>query len=323
MKKRLPICVIVIAVILCIVPASVTACKKSQPSFTVGICQFAQHESLEEAANGFKAALTDQFGDQISFEDQNANGDYSVCTTITNELISKNVDLILADSTTALQIASTSTTTIPVLGTAVTDYGAALQLDHFDGMTGRNISGTSDLVPPEALADLMHELFPEAQKIGILYCSSETNSQYQYDGLKDELMSLGYTCDSYKFVDSGDLASSAEKAASQCDVIYIPTDNMAASNAAIIANICIPANIPVITGDENTCRICGTATLSVNYYDLGYATGEMAAQVLRGEKDISEIPVQYAQSFTKKYNEEICRSLGISIPDDYIPLTNH
>ncbi len=320
MKRKHLFALLIAAVLLigCILAAA--AHKTGAQEYTVGICQFTQHEALDAAARGFKAALTDKFGDQVAFDEQNANGDFSACTVIIDELLSKEADLILADSTSALQLASAVDTDTPILGTAVTDYETALQLKDFDGTVGGNISGTSDLVPPEQQAAMIRELFPDAERIGMLYCSAEMNSQYQLNTLETELTAMGYSCEAYPFVDSSDISAATESAAAACDVIYVPTDNTAAANAGIIANICLPAKIPVVTGDENTGKICGAATLSVDYYALGYATGEMAAQILTGEKAVSDMPIQYASGFTKKYNPEICTELGITIPEDYTEL---
>jgi len=318
MKKKLIALLLGVTVVLGL--SGMTACKKEAPEYTVGICQFNQHESLDAASKGFKAALTDKLGDAVSFDEQNAGGDLNICSTILNDFISEKADLILANSTNALQAAAAATSEIPILGTSVTAYDTALQLTDFNGTVGGNISGTSDLVPPDVLADVIRELFPEAGQIGMLYCSSETNSEYQVEKLQAKLQEFGYSCKSYLFIDSTDLSAVTMDAASECDVIYVPTDNLVAANAELIANICIPDKVPVITGDESTCQICGVATLTIDYYQLGYATGEMAAQVLTGEKDISQMPLQYAPEFTKKYNAKICETLGLSVPENYVAL---
>ena len=318
MKKRL--LAFLILLLLAAGIAGTALHKEKKQAYIVGICQFMQHEALDSAALGFKNALTDKLGNKVVFDEQNASGDSSICNAIMSSFISEEADLILAASTNSLQVAVNSTTEIPILGTAVTDYGTALHLNDFTGTVGGNISGTSDLVAPDEQAAMIHELFPEAEKIGILYCSSETNSQYQADAVQEALDSMGYSCIPYLFVDSNDLSPVTMTAASECDVLYIPTDNTVAANAELIANICVPDGLPVITGDESTCQTCGVATLSVNYYDLGYATGEMAAQILVNNKDISTLPIQYASSFTKKYNREICGKLRIKVPEDYASL---
>lgn len=289
-------------------------------TYTVGICQFIQHEALEDATMGFKAALTDALGDRVIFDAQNAQGDYATCTAIINGLISRDVDLILANSTPALQAAVTATADIPILGTSVTEYGAALELEDFSGIVGGNVSGTSDLAPLDEQAAMVKELFPDAKKVGLLYCSAEPNSQYQVEVVQTALEAMGYECEPYTFLDSNDLSSVTITAASQCDVIYVPTDNVVASNGELIANVCVPDQVPVIAGEENTCKLCGIATLSINYYDLGYTTGKMAVRILENGEDISQMPIEYAAHVSKRYNEDLCAQLGIQVPKDYVPL---
>lgn len=289
-------------------------------TYTVGICQLVQHDALDAATQGFKDALTEKLGDAVTFDEQNAQGDTNTCSTIINSFTSENVDLILANATPALQAAVAGTNEIPILGTSVTEYGVALEIDDFDGTVGGNVSGTSDLAPLDEQAAMLHELYPDVKNVGLLYCSSEANSQYQVDTVKAALEDLGYTCEYYAFSDSNDLSAVTTTAASESDVIYVPTDNTVASNTEIINNICLPAEVPVIAGEEGICDGCGVATLSISYYDLGVATGEMAAKILTGEADISEMPIEYAPQFTKKYNPTNCEALGLTIPDDYVAI---
>lgn len=289
----------------------------AEETYTVGICQYVQHEALDLATQGFKDALTEALGDRITFDEQNAQGDSATCATIINGLISNEVDLILANATTALQSAVTGTADIPILGTSVTEYGAALQIEDFDGTVGGNVSGTSDLAPLDVQASMVKELFPDAERVALLYCSAEPNSEYQVTVVQQELEALGFTAERYSFADSFDLSTVAMSAASDCDVIYVPTDNTVASNAELISNICIPEQVPVIAGEENSCKRCGVATFSIDYYDLGYVTGEMAVRILEDGEDISTMPIEYASQFTKLYNESICSELGIEIPEGY------
>lgn len=290
-------------------------------SYVIGICQLVQHEALDAATQGFKDAVTEALGaENVTFDEQNASNDSATCATIINQFVSNNVDLILANATAPLQAAAQGTDTIPVLGTSVTEYGVALDIDNFDGLVGTNVSGTSDLAPLDQQAAMLQELFPDAETVGLLYCSAEANSQYQVDTVQGYLEEMGYTCTQYSFSDSNDLAAVATTAAQESDVIYVPTDNTVASNTEIIRNICEPAQVPVIAGEEGICSGCGVATLSISYYDLGVATGNMAVQVLTGEADISEMPIEYAPEFTKKYNPELAEAMGVTIPDDYVAI---
>lgn len=292
----------------------------SDASYVIGICQLVQHEALDAATQGFMDTLTAEFGDKVTFDEQNAQGDSNTCSTIVNGFVSNNVDMILANATPALQAAAAGTNEIPILGTSVTEYGVALELSDFNGTVGGNISGTSDLAPLDGQAAMIQELFPEAKTVGLLYCSAEANSQYQVDTIKTYLEEMGYTCTYYAFSDSNDLSSVATTAANESDVIYVPTDNTVASNAELLNNICLPAGVPVVAGEEGICRACGVATLSISYYDLGVATGNMAIKILNGE-DISTMPIEYAPNFTKIYNPAICEDLGVTVPDGYTAIS--
>ena len=300
--------------------ASLAACGGSgSGKYKVGICQLVQHPALDAATQGFQDALTKQLGDKVEFDVQNASGEPTNCTTIINGFVSSKVDLIMANATPALQAAASATDTIPILGTSVTDYASALEISGWTGTVGGNISGTSDLAPLDGQAAMIQELFPDAKTVGILYCSSEANSQYQVDVITGYLTELGFTVTPYSFTDTNDVASVAQ-AACASDVIYIPTDNTAASNTEAIANVVLPAGVPVIAGEEGICSGCGVATLSISYYDLGYATGKMAVKILTGEADISTMPVEYAPQVTKKYNAANCETLGVTVPDDYVAI---
>ena len=291
---------------------------ESADSYTVGICQLVQHDALDAATQGFKDALVAELGEgAVTFDEQNAQGDSNTCSTIANSFVSDGVDLILANATPALQAAAAATNEIPILGTSVTEYGVALGIDNFDGTVGTNVSGTSDLAPLNGQADMLAELFPDAKNVGLLYCSAEANSQYQVDTIKTYLEGKGYTCTYYSFADSNDLSSVVTEATSNMDVIYVPTDNTCASNTELINNIAQPAGVPIVAGEEGIAAGCGVATLSISYYDLGTATGKMAAKILKGESNVAEMPIEYAPQFTKKYNPTICEALGIEVPSDY------
>ena len=286
-------------------------------AFVVGICQLVQHPALDAATQGFKDALVDKLGDKVSFIEQNASGDSATCATICNQLVSEEVNLIMANATPALQAAAAATNQIPILGTSVTDYGTALGIDEWTGVTGTNISGTSDLAPLDGQAQMLNELFPDAKTVGLVYCSGEPNSKYQAEVIAPMLEELGYTVSTYTFADSNDVASVTASACADCDVLYIPTDNTAASCAEAINNVALNEGTPIICGEEGICAGCGVATLSISYYDLGWATGEMAAEILAGA-DVSNMEVRYAPTFTKKFNATNCDALGITPPADYV-----
>ena len=285
-------------------------------TYKVGICQLVQHAALDAATQGFEDALTAEFGDNVKFDFQNAQGDSATCATIANGFVSSGVDLIMANATPALQAAQSATNEIPVLGTSVTEYGVALGLTDFSGTVGGNISGTSDLAPLDQQAEMIVEWMPEAKKVGLLYCSAEANSQYQVDEVQKYLEAAGVTATQYSFSDSNDLASVCQKAADENDAVYVPTDNTCAANTGIIDGICRPAKKPVFAGEEGICSGCGVATLSISYYDLGYTTGEMAVKILKGESNVSDMPIEYTD-VTKKYNKTICDDLGLTVPEGY------
>ena len=287
--------------------------------YTIGICQLAQHEALDLATQGFMDALEEALPGQVEFDNQNASNELAACSGIVNQFVAEEVDLILANATPALQVASAATVEIPILSTSITEYGAAMGLEDFDGVVGGNVSGTSDLAPLDEQAEMILEWFPEVKEVALLYCSSEANSLYQVEGMKTELEALGVNAAYYPFTDSNDLSAVTEGAASNCDVIYVPTDNTIASNAAIIDNVCSVAGVPVLGGDSGICMSCGVAALSISYYDLGAATGKMAARILTGEADISQIPVEYAQA-EKVYNPAACERLGLTAPQGYTAL---
>ncbi len=312
MKKLLAI---LVAAVLCLGVAAV-----AEETYAVGVCQLVQHPALDAATQGFQDALSEKLGEAVTFDVQNASGDSNTCSTIVNGFVSDGVDLIMANATPALQAAVAATGDIPILGTSVTDYATALDIDDWSGATGINVSGTSDLAPLDQQAAMLSELFPDARTVGLLYCSAEPNSKYQVDVITGYLTDLGYETVEYTFADSNDVASVAQSACDGSDVLYIPTDNTAASCTEAIRNVVEPAAVPVIAGEEGICKGCGVATLSISYYDLGYATGEMAYEVLVNGADVATTDVAFAPNVTKEYNAELCEALGVTIPEDYVAI---
>lgn len=292
----------------------------SGDSYTVGVCQLMQHVALDAATQGFQDKLTELVeadGKTVEFDVQNASGDSATCTTIVNGFVSSGVDLIMGNGTAALQAAQSGTADIPILGTSITDYATALDMSDWTGTTGTNISGTTDLAPLDGQAEMLKELFPDAKNVGLLYCSAEPNSAYQINTIKPMLEEMGYTCTEYAFTDSNDVASITTNACASSDVIYIPTDNTAATCTETIRNVVVPAGVPVIAGEQGICSGCGVATLSIDYYELGEMTGQMAYDILVGGQNPGEMEIQPAPTFTKMYNESICQELGITVPDGY------
>ena len=287
----------------------------AEESYNVGICQLVQHVALDDATRGFRDALTEKLGDKVSFNEQNASGDSATCITIMNSFISEEVDLIMANATPALQAAQAATGDIPILGTSVTDYGSALGISPWTGATGMNISGTSDLAPLDGQAQLLNELFPDAKEVGLLYCTAEANSVYQVETIEGYLTEMGYNCTMYGFTDSNDVASVVQNACANSDVLYAPTDNTVASCTEAIRNVVEVEGKAIVGGDEGICTGCGVATICINYYDLGYATGEMAYEILVNGADVSTMPVAFSPNPIKVYNAEMCGILGIEIPE--------
>lgn len=307
--------------------ASLAACGSSSSgsgsagsdgTYTIGICQQMEHPALDAATEGFQDACKEKFGeDNVEFDVQNAQGEQTMCSTIINNFVSSDVDLILANATLPLQTAAQATADIPILGTSVTDFASALGISDWTGATGVNISGTCDLAPIEEQEDMLTELLPEAKTVGILYCSAESNSKYQAELFETELEKDGIEYKEYTAADSNEIQSVVTNVVSECDAIYIPTDNTMASNTQIINNICLPAKVPVIAGEQGICSGCGIATLSISYYDIGYRAGEMAYEILAEGADISTMEIETAPQVTKMYNPTICEELGITVPDDY------
>ena len=288
-------------------------------TYTIGICQYMPHPALDKATEGFIAAVKEAMGDVVTFDKQDAAGEATNCSTIVNGFVSSNVDLIMANATPAVAAAYNATETIPILGTSVTEYGVALGIENFTGTVGSNVSGTSDLADLALQAEMVMEWVPTAKKVGLLFCSAEANSKYQVNEVQKVLEGKGLECQQFAFADTSDLMAVTQSAADFADVIYVPTDNTVANNATAIDSICRPAGIPIIAGEADTCGGCGIATMSIDYYDLGYKTGEMAVDILKNGADITTMKIEYtpAEKVSYLYNEEICTELGITPLEGY------
>ncbi|MGN0492830.1 MAG: ABC transporter substrate-binding protein [Acutalibacteraceae bacterium] len=303
-----------LAAVTCV---SLSGCGEKKAKYTVGICQLVQHDALDAATKGFRDALTEKLGDDVEFDEQNAANDSATCATIANRFVSNKVDLIMANATPALQAAAAATADIPIIATSITDYATALEISDWTGKTGSNVTGSSDLAPLKEQAEMIKELFPNAKKVGIIYNSGEANSKYQATEVTKALSDLGIEAKEYTSADSNDLASVVTTACAEVDVIYIPTDNTMASNTGIVNNIAEPAKIPVVAGEVGICKGCGVATLSIDYYSIGYKAGEMAYEILVNGAKPGDMEIEYADTLTKQYMASRCQTLGITVPDTY------
>ena len=313
-----------LAIMLTIVFLFTTGCSadngkgsQEKDTFTIGICQLVEHEALDAATQGFIDAVTEALGDKVVIDKQNAQGESALCSTICSGFVSNGYDLIMANATPALQAAVSATSEIPVLGVSVTDFASALNMTFKaeDG-SGINVSGASDGVPGQMYVDLMLELFPEAKKVSVLFCSAEPNSLIQAEDFKAALPE-GIECTFFTFADSNDIQAVTTSAIEDCDVLYIPTDNQAASNCTVIRNVTEPAGVPVITGEEGLCKGCGLATVSISYYNIGRVCGEMAVKILKEGADVSTMPISYDQAPVRKINQSYADAIGFTVPEGF------
>jgi len=309
-----------------VVSMAMTGCGGSGDSgdtaaeYTVGIVQQLEHPALDAATQGFQEKLTELMDGNVAFDYQNAQGEQTNCTTIATKFVSDGVDLIMANATTALQSAAAATADIPIVGTSVTDYVTAGVVDSNEA-PGRNVTGASDLAPIDEQIAILMELIPDVQKVGILYCSAEPNSIYQSQLAQAELDKAGVAWAEYTAADSNEVQAVVTNAVSECDVLYVPTDNTMANNTEIIKNVAVPAGVPVIAGEEGICAGCGVATLSISYYDLGAKAAEMAYEILVNGADPAEMPIEYvSEGITEKYNAEIAETLNIAIPEGMVAI---
>lgn len=291
--------------------------EKEDEVYEIGICQLVQHAALDAATQGFQDALTEKLGERVQFDLKNAAGDAPTCGTIVNQFVADKKDLIMANATASLQSAFAATADIPIVATSITDYATALDIDDWTGKTGVNVTGTCDLAPLDEQAAMIKELFPDAKKVGILYCSAEANSKYQAVKIAEYLTALGIESEEFTCADTNDVAMVTSAACAACDVIYIPTDNMMASSTGIVDGVAGPAGVPIVAGEAGICGGCGVATLSIDYYSIGYAAGLQAYEILENDAEPAEMEIGYATELTKQYVEDRCTALNVTVPDSY------
>ena len=307
MKKTLSL---VLALMLCVCACIPLASCGESTDYTVGICQLMVHPSLDEATQGFIDALTEELekaGKTVNVDTQVA-GEANLCTTVINTFTAKKVDLIMANATPALLAAANATTTIPVLGTSVTDY-----TDTFKGNIPENVTGTSDAVPFDEQAKMMINSLGlvAGDKVGVIYCTNESNSLVQYNAVKALFESENIIVEAYTFSETTELQAIVTSATTNCKAIYVPSDNTVAQNDSIVGTICTQNKVPVFTSYGGT--IC-YASLAIDYYELGVETGKMAAEILLGNKTVADYEIK-TLSPTVMYNEELCGQLGITVPE--------
>lgn len=293
----------------------------SAGKYKIGICQLVQHDALDKATEGFKKGVIDTLGeDKVVFEEQIAAGDSATCATICNGFVSSGVDLIMANATASLQAAAAATTTIPIVSTSVTDFATALDISDWNGTTGRNIIGTSDLSPIEEQANMIKEVFPDVKQVGILYCSAEPNSVFQVNLMTKSLDKLGIAHKEFSAADTNDINAVVTSACGECDVLYVPTDNTLASCAETVKSVSLAAGVPIVVGEEENCKNTGQVTLSISYYDIGYEAGKMAADILANGADPATMEVKTSTDLVKKYVPSACEALGVTPPADYVAI---
>jgi len=320
MKKTIKriVCAVIALTLMMMCLAS---CGTTETTYKIGICQLLTHDALDAATKGFKDYLTEKLGDKVEFDFKDAAGDSPTCATITNQFVVDQVDLIMANATPALQSAMAATADIPIVATSITDFATALDADNWNGTTGINVTGSSDLAPLDKQAEMVKDLCPDAKKVGILYCSAEANSKYQADIVEAKLKDLGFEVKIYTIADTNEIATVATTACDEMDVIYVPTDNTIAGATETLNQIAEPKKTPIVAGEENMCKGCGIATLSIDYYSIGQKAGEQAYEILVNGKDPATMEIAVADVTTKKYVESRTTALGITIPSDYVAIT--
>lgn len=302
--------------VLCLL-LTLVGCSNGGNAKRVGVIQFVKHDALDLATQGFVEVVDGEFGEGTC-DVQIGGGDASTCNVTISSFVSENYDLILCNATPALQVASKATKSIPILGTSVTEYGIALGIENFNGKTGINISGTSDLAPLDKQAEIFKELLPNIKTIALLYCTNEANSNYQIEKVEKYLNDLGYVTKRYGFSEMQYLASTVEAACLENDAMYIPTDNACADDEGIIAKQANNTNTPIVCGEKSILENCGgLATLSIDYFELGKITGEMAVRVLKGEEKIENMKIEDYPNPVKMISKSKAEKFGIDIPEGY------
>ena len=277
-------------------------------SYTVGILQFMEHNSLTAAKDGFMAEL-EESGLDINFEVLNSQGDQSNLQSMSEQL-SKNTDLMLAIATPAAQALATVEQDKPILFTAVTDAVDAGLVDSNE-VPGRNLTGTSDMVPIDQQIALLLSIVPDADTIGIIYSSSEPNSKIQADLAIEALEAAGIKVEVSTVTSTNDVQQVVTSLAPKIDGLYIPTDNTIASTIATVGEVAREYNLPVVGGDSNQVDGGALATYGISYEELGRQTARMAIKILQDGQSPAELPVEFSDNLELTVNEEMANAIGI------------
>ena len=285
----------------------------SSASYKIGVVQLTEHTALDATNQGFVEAV-EASGLSVSIDQQNAQNDQSACQTIASKFVGDGVDLIFAIATPAAQAAAAATTDIPIVGSAITDYAASGLVKDND-KPGTNVTGASDLTPVAEQLQMMQKVLPNVKKVGLLYCSAESNSDIQIASAKEELDALGLSYTEFAVSSSNEIQSVVESAVGKVDALYAPTDNTIAAGAAQVGQICKENKLPFITGEEGMCEAGGLFTLSINYKDLGKLAGEMAVKILKGESKPADMAIQHLSTneLVVVKNEEMAKAIGVDL----------
>ena len=286
--------------------------------YKVGIVQLVEHNALDAANKGFVDGLKKrgyEEGKNIEIDRQNAQADQSNLANISQRFICNKSNLICAIATPAAQTVANATKDIPIVGTAITDYESA-KLVKSNAKPGGNVTGTSDMNPIKEQVDLLMKFCPNAKTVGVIYCSSEVNSEVQVKAMKEYAASKGLKVETATISTVNDIQQAAQSLVSKVDAFYAPTDNVLASAMPTLLSVTDPAKKPVICGEENMVRAGGLATYGIDYYKLGLQTGDMGADILDGKKTPADMPIQTAKDLKASVNKKSADALGVKIPDD-------
>ena len=286
--------------------------------YKVGIVQLVEHNALDAANKGFVDGLKKrgyEEGKNIEIDRQNAQADQSNLANISQRFISNKSNLICAIATPAAQTVANATKDIPIVGTAITDYESA-KLVKSNAKPGGNVTGTSDMNPIKEQVDLLMKFCPNAKTVGVIYCSSEVNSEVQVKAMKEYAASKGLKVETATISTVNDIQQAAQSLVSKVDAFYAPTDNVLASAMPTLLSVTDPAKKPVICGEENMVKSGGLATYGIDYYKLGLQTGDMGADILDGKKKPADMPIQTAKDLKASVNKKSADALGVKIPDD-------